>query len=63
MVLRFKVLFLSELRECFVIDEGEGQPIKLLLGMPVLQDLGLGSIRLNMEVGITKLAEGLLTAV
>ena len=54
--------FLSQLRERFVIDEGEGQPIKWLLGMSVLQDLDLGSIRLNMEVGITKLAEGLLTA-
>jgi hypothetical protein len=54
-------LFLSELRERFVIDEGEGQPVDWLLGMAVSQDIAAGTVRVTMELAITKLAEGLLT--
>jgi hypothetical protein len=54
-------LFLSELRERFVIDDDQGQPIDWLLGMAVSQDILAGTVKVNMELAITKLAEGLLT--
>jgi hypothetical protein len=54
--------FLSDLRKRFVIDEGEGKPVEWLLGMAVTQDLQAGTIHLNMEMAITKLALGILTA-
>jgi hypothetical protein len=53
--------FLSMLRSRFVIDEGEGAPIDFLLGMAVHQDLEKGTIRLDMEMAITKLCMGILT--
>jgi len=53
--------FLSLLRSRFVIDEGEGAPIDFLLGMAVHQDIDKGTIRLNMEMAITKLCMGVLT--
>jgi len=53
--------FLSMLRSRFVIDEGEGAPIDFLLGMAVHQDLQKGTIRLDMEMAITKLCMGILT--
>lgn len=53
--------FLGEMRERFVIDEGEGKPIEWLLGMAVSQDLKAGTISMNMELAITKLALGVLT--
>jgi hypothetical protein len=54
--------FLSELRERFVIDEGEGKPIEWLLGMAVSQDLAAGTVHMHMELAITKLALGILTS-
>ena len=54
-------LFLAELRERFVIDEDEGQPIDFLLGMSVTQDLAAGTVHMNMELAISKLAQGILT--
>jgi hypothetical protein len=54
-------LFLSELRERFVIEEGEGKPVDWLLGMAVSQDIAAGTVRISMELAITKLAEGILT--
>ena len=54
-------LFMAELKERFVIDEGEGKPIKWLLGIAIEQDLAAGKIKMDMELAITKLAEGLLT--
>jgi hypothetical protein len=53
--------FLAELRKRFVIDEGQGKPIDFLLGMAVDQDLKAGTIHLNMQMMIKKLAEGVLT--
>jgi hypothetical protein len=53
--------FMSELRKRFVIDEGQGKPIDFLLGMAVDQDLKAGTIHLNMQMMIKKLAEGILT--
>jgi hypothetical protein len=35
------------LREQFVIDEGEGKPIELLLGMAVSQDLAVGTVHMH----------------
>ena len=43
--------FLSEMRERFVIEEGEGKQIDFLLGMAVTQK---GNIRLDMAMAITK---------
>jgi hypothetical protein len=54
-------LFLAELRERFVIDEGEGQPIDFLLGMSVSQDIAAGTVHMNMELAISKLVQGILT--
>jgi hypothetical protein len=54
-------IFLAELRERFVIDEGEGKPIDFLLGMSVTQDLAEGTIHLNMEMAISKMVQGILT--
>ena len=53
---------MSDLRKRFVIDEGEGKPVEWLLGMAVTQDLKAGTAHLNMEMAITKLALGILTA-
>ena len=54
-------LFLATLRERFVIEEGEGKPIDWLLNMSVVQDLAGGTVHINQELAITKLAQGLLT--
>lgn len=53
--------FMDMMRSRFVIDEGEGAPVDWLLGMAIEQNLEKGSVRLNMETAITKLATGLLT--
>ena len=53
--------FLAELRERFEIGEDQGKPIEFLLGMGVTQDLDAGTVRLDMAVAISKLAQGLLT--
>ena len=53
--------FLTQLKERFVIEEGEGKPISWLLNMKVTQDLDAGTISLNQEVAIVKLAKLLLT--
>ena len=53
--------FMSMLRSRFVIDEGEGAPVEWLLGMAIDQDLEKGTVRMNMETAITKLAMGLLS--
>ena len=53
---------LSYLCKRFVIDEGECKPLEWLLGMAVTQDLQAGTAHLNMEMAITKLALGVLTA-
>ena len=52
---------LGELRERFIIEEGEGKAIYFLLGMAVDQDIDAGTIRFNMELAITKLCQGILT--
>jgi hypothetical protein len=49
------------LRERFVIDADEGQPIDWLLGMAITQDIAAGTVHMNMETAITKLAQGILT--
>ncbi len=54
-------MFLNMMRERFVIDETEGKPIEWLLGMAIHQDLDRGTLSMNMEVMITKLAHGVLT--
>ena len=54
-------LFMVELRERFEIKEDEGKPIDWLLGMLIKQDLKAGTININMELMITKLAQGILT--
>ena len=53
--------FLSEMRERFVIEEGEDKQIDFLLGMAVTQNLAAGTIRLDMAMAITKLCSGALT--
>lgn len=53
--------FLTLMRSRFVIDEGEGEPIDFLLGMAVHQDIVKGTVRLDMEMAITKLCMGILT--
>ena len=50
-----------ELRERFAIDEGEGAPIDFLLGMEITQDLKAGTVFMNSELMVTKLALGILT--
>ena len=54
-------VFLAELKERFVIEEGEGKKIDFLLGMAIDQDLEKGTISINMEMMITKLCESILT--
>ena len=53
--------FLSEMRERFVIEEGEGKQIDFLLGMAVSQNLVAGTVRLDMTMAISKLCAGVLT--
>ena len=53
--------FLRDLRERFEIGADQGKPIEFLLGMGVTQDLAAGTVALDMDVAITKLARGLLT--
>ena len=53
--------FMDLLRQRFVIDEGEGEPIEWLLGMAIHQDLQAGTVRMDMETAITKLAHAVLT--
>ncbi len=53
--------FMRALRERFVIEEGEGKAIDFLLGMAIDQDLEKGTVSINMETLITRLAEGILT--
>jgi hypothetical protein len=54
--------FLAGLRERFVIDDGEGKPIDFLLGMAISQDVDAGTVKMSMELMITKLATSILTA-
>jgi len=53
--------FLSEMRERFVIVEGEGKQIGFLLGMTVTQNPDAGTTWLDMAMAITKLCSGALT--
>ena len=53
--------FLAQLRERFVIEEGEGKPIEYLLGIAIHQDLDKGTIHLNMETLISKLCMSILS--
>ena len=53
--------FLSEMRELFEIEDGEGAPIEWLLGMAITQDLKNGTVKMNMEMAITKLAGAVLS--
>jgi hypothetical protein len=53
--------FLGEIRERFVIEEGEGKPVDYLLGIAVSQNITEGTIFMNMENAITKLCESILT--
>jgi hypothetical protein len=53
--------FMSMLRSRFVVPEGEGASVEWLLGMAIDQDVEKGTVRMNMETAITKLALGLLT--
>ena len=53
--------FLALLRERFAIDEGEGAEIDFLLGMEITQNIVKGTVHLNSELMITKLAQGMLT--
>lgn len=53
--------FMDMLRSRFEVPEGEGAEIEWLLGMAITQDIAAGTIRMDMETAITKLAEGLLT--
>ena len=54
-------LFMRDLRERFVIEEGEGKEIDFLLGMAIDQDLAKGTVSITMEALIARLAEGILT--
>jgi hypothetical protein len=49
------------LRKRFTFDPGEGEPVEWLLGMAIKQDLAEGTISMNMEMAITKLAHGILS--
>ena len=51
--------FLALLRERFAIDEGEGAEIDFLLGMEITQNIVKGTVHLNSELMITKLAQGM----
>lgn len=53
--------FMSMLRSRFVVPEGEGASVEWLRGMAIDQDVEKGTVRMNMETAITKLALGLLT--
>ena len=53
--------FMAEIRERFVVDEGEGAPIDYLLGMAISQNLDAGTIKISMELPITKLSLSVLT--
>ena len=46
-----------------VVEEGEGKSVEFLLGMAVHQDLGAGTISVNMSMAIDKLAKGILRRV
>jgi hypothetical protein len=54
-------LFMDMIRKRFTVDQDEGEPVEWLLGMAIHQDLDQGSISMNMEMAITKLAHGVLT--
>jgi len=53
--------FMAEIRERFVVDEGEGAPIDYLLGMAISQNIEAGTIKMSMELPITKLCLSILT--
>ena len=50
---------MSMLRSHFEIDESEGKPIEFLLGMAIEQNLKAGTVLMNMEMAIAKLAHGI----
>jgi hypothetical protein len=52
---------MAELRERFDVGDDQGKPVDWLLGMAITQDLKAGTIHMNMEMMIKKLAEGVLT--
>jgi hypothetical protein len=52
---------MKEMRERFEIKEGEGMPIKYLLGILIRQDLSSGTISLTQELAAQKLADAFLT--
>ena len=54
--------FLADIRQRFEVAEDQGKPIDFLLGMAIEQNLKAGTIHINMEMMITKLAKGILTA-
>jgi hypothetical protein len=54
--------FLADIRQRFEVAEDQGKPIDFLLGMAIEQNLEAGTIHINMEMMITKLAKGILTA-
>jgi hypothetical protein len=57
----YGIYFMEMLRSRFEVDEGEGAPIKWLLGISIVQDIVGGTVRLDMETAITKFAVGVLT--
>ena len=54
-------LFMEMLRKRFTFDDTEGGPVEWLLGMAIKQNLAEGTISMNMEMAITKLAHGILS--
>ena len=52
---------MSVLRSRFEVDESEGKPIEFLLGMAIEQNLNAGTVRMDMEMAIVKLAHCILT--
>ena len=54
--------FLADIRQRFEVAEDQGKPIDFLLGMAIEQNLEAGTIHINMEMMITKLSKGILTA-
>ena len=54
-------MFMSELRERFDVGDDQGKPVDWLLGMAITQDLKAGTVHMNMERMIKKLAEGILS--
>ena len=52
---------MAEMRQRFEIKEGEGMPIKYLLGILINQDLSKGTISLTQELAAQKLADAFLT--